>query len=106
MTSPAARILPSDWITTLKAVSTLDFDQVIPGHGPVQQGKAQLNRLIAFMEEMVAGVKRMAAAGRSLEEVKAGLDLSQYKADFPNFAGGSAGAIERAYAEATGKIKE
>ncbi len=96
---------PSDWIPTLKALATLDFDQVVPGHGSVQQGKAQLNKLIAFMEDMVAGVKKMAAAGQSLEQVKAGLDLSKYKDDFPGFAASSAMAIERTYAEATGKIQ-
>ena len=97
---------PSDWIPTLKAVASLDFDQVIPGHGPVQQGKARLNRLIAFMEDMVAGVKQRVATGQSLDQVKASLDLSRYKDDFPGFAASSAMAIERSYAEATGKIKE
>ncbi len=96
---------PSEWVPTLKAVASLEFDQVVPGHGPVQQGKTQLNKLIAFMEEMVAGVKRMAAAGKSVEEIKTGLDLSKYKADFPNFTGGLALAIERTYAEARGKIQ-
>ncbi len=97
---------PSDWAPTLKAVATLDFDQAIPGHGGVQQGKAQLNKLIAFMEEMVAGVKKMAAEGKSLDDIKKGLDLSKYKGDFPNFGPGSNMAIERTYAEVTGKIKE
>lgn len=98
---------PSDWAPTLKAVATLDFTQVIPGHGSVQPGKEQLNKLIAFMEEMVAGVKKMVAEGKSLDQIKLGLDLSKYKDDFPNFAtGGSNMAIERAHAEATGKIKE
>ncbi len=97
---------PSEWAPTLKAVASLEFDQVVPGHGPVQQGKAQLHKLIAFMEEMVAGIKKLAAAGRTLEQVKAELDLSKFKGDFPNFAGGSALAVERAYAEATGRIRD
>ncbi len=97
---------PSEWAPTLKAVATLDFAQVIPGHGAVQPGKEQLNKLIAYMEEMVAGVKKMVTEGKSLEQIKAGLDLSKYTADFPNFPGGSAMAIERAYAEATGKIRD
>ena len=97
---------PSEWVATLQAVARLGFDQVIPGHGPVQQGKAHLHKLIAFMEEMVAGVKQMVAAGKSLEEVKAGLDLSKYKADFSNFARASMMAIERTYAETTGRLKE
>lgn len=95
---------PSDWATTLKGLATLDFDQAIPGHGPVQQGKTQLNKLIAFMEDMVAGVKKMVAEGKSLDDTKKGLDLSKYKDEFPNFGPGSQSAIERTYAEATGKI--
>ena len=79
---------------------------MVPGHGPVQQGKTQLHRLIAFMEELVDGVKRLVREGKTLEEIKARLDLSKFKGDFPNFAAGSAMAIERAHAEATGKIKE
>ena len=97
---------PSDWAATLKGVAGLEWDQAVPGHGPVQQGKGQINKLIAYLEEMVPAVKNMAAAGKSLDEVKAALNFSKYKDDFAGFVPplGSVMAIERTYAEATGKI--
>lgn len=99
---------PSDWAATLKGVAGLEWDQAVPGHGPVQQGKGQINKLIAYMEEMVAGVKKMVAEGKSLDDIKKGLDLSKYKDDFAGFVSplGSVMAVERTYAEATGKVRE
>ncbi len=99
---------PSDWGNTLKGVTGLDWDQAVPGHGPVQQGKDQIKKLTAFMEEMVGTVRKMAVAGRSLDDVKKAVDFSKYKGDFAGFTPpmGNELAIERTYLEATGKVKE
>jgi glyoxylase-like metal-dependent hydrolase (beta-lactamase superfamily II) len=97
---------PVEWITTLEALDKLDWTQAIPGHGGVQQGKGQLEKLIAYMKEMVAAVKDAVAKGMSLEEAKKTIDLGKHAANFPNFAGANTAAIERAWAEVTGKITD
>jgi len=99
---------PSEWSATLKGIATLDTEQFIPGHGPVQQGKTQIGRLIAFLDEMVPIVRKLAAEGKTLDQVKASVDFSKYKDQFAGFRPpiGNEMAIERTYAEATGKVKE
>lgn len=97
---------PSEWINTLDAIDKLEFDTAIPGHGDVQNGKAQLEKLISYMKDMVAGVKAAAAKGMTLEQTEAAVDLSRHKPDFPNFDGSSKAAVDRAYMEATGKITD
>ena len=97
---------PAEWINTLDAIDKLDFDTAIPGHGDVQQGKAQLEKLISYMRDMVAGVNDAAARGMTLEQTEAAVDLSKHKADFPNFEASSKAAVDRAYQEATGKITD
>ena len=100
--------IPSEWSATLKGISTMDTEQFVPGHGPVQQGKTQIGRLITFLDEMVPLVRKLAAEGKTLDQVKAAVDFSKYKDQFAGFTPpiGNVMAIERTYAEATGKIKE
>ncbi len=100
--------IPSEWSATLKGIATMDTEQFVPGHGPVQAGKTQIGRLIAFMDEMVPLVRKLAAEGKTLDQVKAAVDFSKYKDQFTGFQPpiGNVLAIERTYAEATGKIKD
>jgi len=97
---------PSQWIGTLESTQKLDWERAIPGHGGVQQGKGQIEKLIAYMKEMVAGVKDAIAKGTSLEDAKKSLDLRKHAASFPNFQQASPSAIERNWAELTGKIQD
>ncbi len=95
---------PSQWIGVLESLAKLDWDAAIPGHGGVQRGKGQLEKLTAYMKDMVAGVQAAVAKGMSLEETKKSLDLSKHAANFPGFAQSNASAIERTWAELSGKI--
>ncbi len=97
---------PIEWAETLRSVERLDFETAIPGHGPVQQGKKQLSRLIGFLADAVAAVKDAVAKGQSLDDTKKSVDLTRYQADFPNFKNGAPATIERTYLEVTGKISE
>jgi cyclase len=97
---------PSEWVGVLEAMRRLDWDKAIPGHGGVQQGKAQLDNLLAYMKDMVAGVKGAIAKGAAPEDAKKSIDLGKHAANFPNFAQGNAAAIDRTWAELTGKIKD
>jgi|GEM_PF-4005188 len=58
------------------------------------------------MKDMVAGVKGAIAKGAAPEDAKKSIDLGKHAANFPNFAQGNAAAIDRTWAELTGKIKD
>jgi len=97
---------PVEWIATLEAIRNLDWDYAIPGHGGVQKGKDQLDKLIAYMKDMVAAVRDAVSKGMTLEQAKKSIDLSKHAANFSNFSSGNAGAIDRTWAELTGKIQD
>ena len=60
---------PEDWIQTLGNLDKLDFTQVIPGHGDVRP-KAHLAFFRGYMIDLVAAVKKAAADGATLDEMK------------------------------------
>jgi cyclase len=91
---------PVEWISTLDAIDKLDWNAAIPGHGNVQQGKSQLESLLAYLKDLVSAVKESVAKGQSMEQAEASVDLSKYKSAFPNFdSGGNKSAIDRAWTE-------
>jgi cyclase len=103
---------PSQWIGTLDSVRNLDWNTAVTGHGGVQTGKEQVDRLLAYMNDMVAAVKGAIGKGMTLEDAKKSIDLSKHQAGFPgyqppnpnNFGPSNTLAIERTWAELTGKI--
>jgi glyoxylase-like metal-dependent hydrolase (beta-lactamase superfamily II) len=104
---------PSQWIGTLDSVRNLDWDTALSGHGPVQKGKEQVDKLLAYMKDMVAAVKDALGKGMSLEDAKKSIDLSKHQPAFPayatnpqGFVGSSGLAVERTWAELTGKIPD
>lgn len=97
---------PVEWIGTLDAIDKLDWTTAIPGHGNVQQGKTQLESLLAYMRDMVAAVREAAAKGATMEQVEKSVDLTKYKSAFANFDAGSKAAIDRTWNELTGKPME
>jgi cyclase len=97
---------PVEWIGTLDAIDKLDWTAAIPGHGNVQQGKAQLEKLLSYMKDMVAAVRDAAAKGATMEQAEKSIDLTKYKPDFPNFDAGSKAAIDRTWNQLTGKPME
>jgi glyoxylase-like metal-dependent hydrolase (beta-lactamase superfamily II) len=67
---------PSSWIRTLDALEKLDFERVVPGHGRIQDGKAQLVAVRAMLQGVVEQVAAASAGGKTLDEVRAAVDLS------------------------------
>ena len=105
---------PSHWVEVLESVHKLDWTVAIPGHGDVQQGKGQMEKLIAFMNDLLAQVKAAVAQGKSLEDTKKAVQvsLSGRAGDFPVYKTPEAYqravnvAIERCWMEASGKITD
>jgi glyoxylase-like metal-dependent hydrolase (beta-lactamase superfamily II) len=97
------------WAETLERVLALDFDKVVPGHGPVTD-RAGLRDFQRFIAELAQFASESAAAGKSLEETLAAADLEhdehfepltfihffKFDRDF---------VIRRAWEEASGAVK-
>ena len=75
---------PQDVIASVRAVETLDFDTITPGHGEVG-AKADVTAYRQYVEDLVAGVQEGIRAGRTVEQLQAGNMLDKYKA-WPNYA--------------------
>jgi glyoxylase-like metal-dependent hydrolase (beta-lactamase superfamily II) len=67
-----------DWIESLRRVEAMDFDALVPGHGPVGT-KADVRAFREYMETLRGEVLRLAREGRSLEEVKQSVRLPKYE---------------------------
>ena len=65
-----------DWDATLSRILRLDFDRVIPGHGPMtdREGLLAFQR---FLREVWREVEAAVKAGKSLGETLATIDLSE-----------------------------
>ncbi len=67
-----------DWIDAIKALEAMDFDILVPGHGPVGvKADATDNRL--FWEDLVAAVAEQVKAGKSLAEIQRTVKLEKYR---------------------------
>lgn len=67
-----------DWIEAIRAVEALEFDILIPGHGPVGT-KSHATEHRQYLEDLHAAVLQAARAGQSLEEMKANITLDKYE---------------------------
>jgi glyoxylase-like metal-dependent hydrolase (beta-lactamase superfamily II) len=67
-----------DWIEAIRRVEAIDFDILIPGHGPVGT-KADASDHRAYLEDLYTAVLAAARAGQSLEEMQASILLEVYK---------------------------
>jgi glyoxylase-like metal-dependent hydrolase (beta-lactamase superfamily II) len=61
---------PEDWVGTLDRLAALDWDRMILGHGP-PAGRDWLRLFRGYIADLVDAVRREAAAGATLDEVKA-----------------------------------
>lgn len=67
-----------DWIESLKRVEAMDFDRLVPGHGPLGD-KASVVAYRGYMEELREAVVKFAREGKSLEEIKQLVKLPRYE---------------------------
>jgi len=65
------------WIATLRALEAMDFDILAPGHGPLG-GKADLADHRRYLETLRDQVKAGMAAGKSVDELKQTVTMSEY----------------------------
>ena len=63
---------PEEWVRTLEALEKLDFTHMILGHGEVAT-KDHLAFFRGYLTDLIAAVKKAAADGATLEEMKKGV---------------------------------
>ena len=98
-----------NWPDTLRKVLTLEFEHVIPGHGPLGT-RADIILFRTFLEALWQGVSSAAEQGASLEETLATTRLahSEHLADYviPFVVRRDArSVVRRAWEEATGNFQ-
>ena len=67
-----------DWFDSLKRVEAMDFDILLPGHGPVG-AKTDVAAFRGYMEDLQAAVRRGMSEGKSVDQLKAEIKLEKYK---------------------------
>ena len=68
----------NEWIASLKELEGLDFDTLMPGHGPTGT-KADVSDYRAYLEVLLAAVSQGIEHGKSIEELQNSDMLSAYK---------------------------
>ncbi len=68
-----------DWIAAIRQVEAMDFDILVPGHGPLGV-KADAADHRAYLENLYDAVLAAARAGRTLEQMQAEIKLEAYAA--------------------------
>ena len=92
--------MPADWIKALKLVESLGFDLIATGHGNIGT-RADLVDLRQYFEELVDGVTKGIAAGRTVEQIQASNLLERY-AWWSGFAQGRNTNIAHVYQQLKG----
>ena len=67
-----------DWIEAIKVVEALDFDILVPGHGPIGE-KADARDHREYLEDLYGAVLAEARVGTSLEAMQKTIKLEKYK---------------------------
>jgi glyoxylase-like metal-dependent hydrolase (beta-lactamase superfamily II) len=70
---------PTEWIQTLKKMSELEADIIIPGHGNVLYSKDYLHNVIYALRLVTERVSKLAKDGMSLDEVKKNVNFEDLK---------------------------
>jgi glyoxylase-like metal-dependent hydrolase (beta-lactamase superfamily II) len=67
-----------DWIESLRRVEQIDFDILVPGHGPLGD-KQSVRAFREYLEDLRDQVLALAREGKSLDEVKRMVNLDKYR---------------------------
>jgi cyclase len=103
-----------DWMETLRQISALPVDVIVPGHGAIQRDRNYLNQVLALMETTLAQAKDAVAKGLDLEATRKAVNLDAHRVKFTQGDPGRerafvqywvAPAVQRAFLEAKGEIK-
>lgn len=97
-----------DWIETLDALKRLDYDVILPGHGPpFRDTKARIDAWQSYLQDFWTQVSEQKKAGASVDDAARKIDLRAHAEDYPQIraAGADRDAVARAYDILDGKVK-
>ncbi len=95
----------SEWADTLQGLKRLDFDLVLPGHGPGFRDRARIDNVQAYYTDLTEEVRRLKDLGYSAEEAAARADLRQHDALGVSQLGANLEAVQRMYDLIDGRIE-
>ncbi len=90
----------SDWGETVRRVAGLDFEVVLPGHGPHFEDREKLENLAAYLDDFQEQARTAHENGLSADDAAERLDLTAHSDNFPGLIPGPGAplvAVERAY---------
>lgn len=70
---------PRDWPKTLDSVAKLRFDAVLPGHGPVQPGRAVLTGMRDYIDELAGRVTDGERSGQTVTQLQQAVTVASLK---------------------------
>jgi glyoxylase-like metal-dependent hydrolase (beta-lactamase superfamily II) len=70
---------PDEWPATLDRLAELEFDILVPGHGPVQRGRTVLTLFSDYLTELNQLVREGVSAGKSLATLQAELVSERFR---------------------------
>ena len=73
---------PRPWAGTLRAINELDYDLLVPGHGPVQRDRAYINLLIEVADSIADQRDTLVNQGYEGDELAQALDFSEFEERF------------------------
>lgn len=75
-----------EWAETLEELKKLEFDIILPGHGPAIHSKGAITSQQALLRDFHNQAVALLDAGKSVEEAERLIDLSQHENTYPKLA--------------------
>src|SRR4051812_29573016 len=76
-----------EWVTTLEALKTLDFDIDLPGHGAPFKGKDLITAFQGYLTDFMKQGAALRRQGVPVDAMAARVDLTAYRTSFPQIQG-------------------
>jgi cyclase len=97
----------TDWVATLEKLTAVDFDWVLPGHGPAFQGKAKIDQFQSYLRDFWSQAQKLHTSGVKADEAAKQMDMRSHATDYPSITtpGVLDHGVYRAYELMDGKIK-
>ncbi|HZT83719.1 MAG TPA: NAD(P)-dependent oxidoreductase, partial [Gemmataceae bacterium] len=93
----------ASWVRCLEAMQQLDIDVICPGHGPLAR-KDLLEKQKRYFVELRKQVRQGIEAGKTLEDIRKGIDMPWFKEWTTVEARERKENVEHVYGELTGRV--
>jgi glyoxylase-like metal-dependent hydrolase (beta-lactamase superfamily II) len=76
-----------EWIDTLEHLKALEFDWIVPGHGPPYQDRERITYVQDYFRDFLAQGRELHAAGVSAEDASGRIDMTAHADNLPGISG-------------------